>query len=120
MKASLIGLIMGILALAAIAPASLDAQTSAPPAQAAPVYTAAQLDQLVAPVALYDQTIRSDAHDSKTAMPYAGTRADGRNAFCESAVQLRHLIDRVGKGIVRDGLAKATEPLELVFLIVLS
>jgi hypothetical protein len=34
MKASLIGLIMVILALAAIAPASLDAQTSAPPAQA--------------------------------------------------------------------------------------
>ena len=53
MKASLIGLIMGILALAAIAPASLDAQTSAPPAQAAPLYTAAQLDQLLAPVALY-------------------------------------------------------------------
>jgi hypothetical protein len=46
MKASLIGLIMGILALAAIAPASLDAQTSAPPAQAAPICTAAQLDQL--------------------------------------------------------------------------
>jgi hypothetical protein len=41
MKASLIGLIMGILALAAIAPASLDAQTSAPPAQAAPLYAAA-------------------------------------------------------------------------------
>ena len=53
MKASLIRLIMGILALAAIAPASLDAQTSAPPAQAAPLYTAAQLDQLLAPVALY-------------------------------------------------------------------
>jgi hypothetical protein len=67
-----------------------------------------------------DQTIRSDAHDSKTALPYAGTRADERNAFCESAVQLRHLIDRVGKGIVRDGLANATEPSELVFLIVLS
>ena len=53
MKASLIRLIMGILAFAAIAPASLDAQTSAPPAQAAPLYTAAQLDQLLAPVALY-------------------------------------------------------------------
>lgn len=53
MKASLIGLIMGILALAAIAPASLDAQTSAPPAQSAPIYTAAQLDQLLAPVALH-------------------------------------------------------------------
>jgi hypothetical protein len=53
MKASLIGLIMGILALAAIAPASLDAQTSVPPAQSAPIYTAAQLDQLLAPVALY-------------------------------------------------------------------
>ena len=53
MKASLIRLIMGILALAAIAPASLDAQTSAPPAQAAPLYTPAQLDQLLAPVALY-------------------------------------------------------------------
>jgi hypothetical protein len=53
MKASLIRLIMGILALAAIAPASLDAQTSAPPAQAAPLYTAAQLDQLLAPVALH-------------------------------------------------------------------
>jgi hypothetical protein len=38
MKASLIRLIMGILAFAAIAPASLDAQTSAPPAQAAPLY----------------------------------------------------------------------------------
>jgi hypothetical protein len=53
MKASLIRLIMGILAFAAIAPASLDAQTSAPPAQAAPLYTAAQLDQLLAPVALH-------------------------------------------------------------------
>jgi hypothetical protein len=53
MKASLFRLIMGILAFAAIAPASLDAQTSAPPAQAAPLYTAAQLDQLVAPVALH-------------------------------------------------------------------
>src|SRR6202051_1613250 len=53
MKASLIGLIMGILALAAIAPASLDAQTSAPPAHAAPLYAAAQLDQLLAPIALY-------------------------------------------------------------------
>src|ERR1700682_4490477 len=53
MKASLIGLIIGILALAAIAPASLDAQTSAPPPQAAPLYTAAQLDQLLATVALY-------------------------------------------------------------------
>src|ERR1700724_4635736 len=53
MKASLIRLIMGILAFAAIAPASLDAQTPAPPAQAAPLYTPAQLDQLLAPVALY-------------------------------------------------------------------
>src|ERR1700738_938527 len=53
MKASLIGLIMSILALAAIAPASLDAQTSAPPAQAAPLYSTAQLDQLLAPVALH-------------------------------------------------------------------
>jgi hypothetical protein len=53
MNASLIGLIMGILALAAIAPASLDAQTSAPPTQAAPLYSPAQLDQLLAPVALY-------------------------------------------------------------------
>jgi len=53
MKASLVRLIMGILALAAIAPASLDAQTSAPPAQAAPLYTADQLDQLLVPVALH-------------------------------------------------------------------
>jgi Protein of unknown function (DUF3300) len=53
MKASLIRLIMGILAVAAIAPSSLDAQTSAPPAQAAPLYTTAQLDQLLAPVALH-------------------------------------------------------------------
>ena len=53
MKASLIGLIMVILALAAIAPASLDAQASVPPAQSAPIYTAAQLDQLLAPVALH-------------------------------------------------------------------
>jgi hypothetical protein len=53
MKASLIRLIMGILAVAAIAPSSLDAQTSAPPPDAAPLYTTAQLDQLLAPVALH-------------------------------------------------------------------
>jgi hypothetical protein len=63
MKASLIGLIMGILALAAIAPASLDAQTSAPPAQAAPICTAAQLDQLLAPVALYPDQPGANPYD---------------------------------------------------------
>jgi hypothetical protein len=67
-----------------------------------------------------DQSIRSDAHDPKTTIPHAGTRADGRNAFCESAIQLRRLIDRVEKGFVRGGFANATEPSELVFLIVSS
>lgn len=53
MKMTVIRAILGILALAALAPASLVAQTPAPPAQATPVYQAAQLDQLLAPIALY-------------------------------------------------------------------
>lgn len=53
MKMTVIRATLGILALAALAPASLVAQTPAPPAQATPVYQAAQLDQLLAPIALY-------------------------------------------------------------------
>ena len=59
MKMTVIRAILGILALAALAPASLVAQTPAPPAQAAPVYQAAQLDQLLAPIALYPDELLS-------------------------------------------------------------
>jgi hypothetical protein len=59
MKANLIGAILGVLALAAGAPTPLDAQTSPPPAQTAPLYQPAQLDQLLAPIALYPDELVS-------------------------------------------------------------
>ena len=77
MKASLIRLIMGILAFAAIAPASLDAQTSAPPAQAAPLYTAAQLDQLLAPVALYPDQLLGQILMARRPIPSRSSRRRG-------------------------------------------
>ena len=55
MKANSIGAIFGI-AILALMPASLGAQTPttpAPPAQTAPLFQPAELDQLLAPVALY-------------------------------------------------------------------
>jgi hypothetical protein len=52
MRASLIGAIAGLLALTIAAPVATEAQTSLS-APAAPYFNAPQLDQLVAPVALY-------------------------------------------------------------------
>lgn len=54
MKASLVRLIAGVFALLVIIPTSVYPQsTPPPPTQGAPVFTPEQLDQLLAPVALY-------------------------------------------------------------------
>jgi len=69
MTVSLFRAFLCALALAAAAPAALQAQTPAPPpetapapapapqAQAAPVYSAARLDQILAPIALYPDAL---------------------------------------------------------------